>query len=183
MGSKNTRRYSDEYKRDAIEVVRSSDRTVTEVARELGVSPESLRGWVKKSREVRSAEARQGADARDEELRRLRKLAAEQAKTIEILKKSDRLLREGERPVSEVRRFIHAEKANYTVVLLCRVMRTGRSTYYAWAAGREAREAGRRADEALAHVITVIHIASRGNYGVPRATAELRRQGHIVNHC
>ncbi|GGT78241.1 transposase [Streptomyces sp. NPDC056930] len=44
MGSKYTKRYSDEYKRDAIELVRSSGRTVTEVARELGVSSESLRG-------------------------------------------------------------------------------------------------------------------------------------------
>ncbi|MEU3146282.1 transposase [Streptomyces sp. NPDC006999] len=50
MGSKYTKRYSDEYKRDAIELVRSSGRTVTEVARELGVSSESLRGWVKRDR-------------------------------------------------------------------------------------------------------------------------------------
>jgi hypothetical protein len=48
-------------------------------------------------------------------------------------------------------------------------------------AGRKAREARRRADEALAHEITVIHIASRRNYGVPRVTAELRRQGRVVN--
>ncbi|MFB9578468.1 MULTISPECIES: transposase [Streptomyces] len=44
MGSKYTNRYSDEYKRDAIELVRSSGRTLTEVARELGISSESLRG-------------------------------------------------------------------------------------------------------------------------------------------
>ncbi|MFE5828369.1 transposase [Streptomyces erythrochromogenes] len=43
MGSKYTKRYSDEYKRDAIDLVRSSGRTVTEVARELGISSESLR--------------------------------------------------------------------------------------------------------------------------------------------
>ncbi|MER7693737.1 transposase [Streptomyces sp. NPDC097610] len=50
MGSRYTNRYSDENKRDAIELVRSSGRTVTEVARELGVGSESLRGWVKKTR-------------------------------------------------------------------------------------------------------------------------------------
>ncbi|MEU2517113.1 transposase [Streptomyces syringium] len=38
MGSKDTKRYSEEYKRDAIELVRSSGRTVPEVARELGVA-------------------------------------------------------------------------------------------------------------------------------------------------
>ncbi|GAB2451045.1 transposase [Streptomyces incanus] len=49
MGSKYTKRYSEEYKRDAIELVRSSGRTVTEAARELRVSSESLWGWVKKA--------------------------------------------------------------------------------------------------------------------------------------
>jgi transposase len=48
VGSKYTKRYSDEYKRDAIELVRSSGRTVSDVARELGVSSEGLRGWVEK---------------------------------------------------------------------------------------------------------------------------------------
>ncbi|MCL7379771.1 IS3 family transposase [Streptomyces sp. 35G-GA-8] len=77
--------------------------------------------------------------------------------------------------------FIHAEKANYTVTLLCKVMKTARSTYYAWVAGRKAREARQRDDEALAHEITVIHLAFRHNYGVPRVTAALRRQGRLVN--
>ncbi|MFF0103496.1 transposase [Streptomyces hirsutus] len=35
---------SEEFKRDAVELVRSSGRTVTEVVRELEVSAESLRG-------------------------------------------------------------------------------------------------------------------------------------------
>jgi transposase InsO family protein len=83
--------------------------------------------------------------------------------------------------VSAICRFIHAEKAHYPVTLLCKVTKIARSTYYAWVAGREAREARRRADAALAHEITVIHIASRRNYGVPRVTAELRRQGRPVN--
>lgn len=57
-----------------------------------------------------------------------------------------------------------------------------RSTYCAWTAGRQAREVRRQADRALAHEITVIHLASRKNYGVPRVTAALRRQGRGVNH-
>ena len=92
MGSKYTKRYSDEYKRDAIELVRSSGRTVTEVARELGISSESLRGWVKKARAAQETGSGPGAvrvaDDREDELKRLRKLTVEQAKTIEILKKA-----------------------------------------------------------------------------------------------
>jgi transposase-like protein len=85
--SKCTKRYSDEYKRDAIELVRSSGRTVTDVARQLGVSSQSLHGWVKKA----------------------------------------------------------------------------------------------TADEALAHEITVIRLASKGIYGAPRVNAELRRLGFPAN--
>ncbi|MEU5647693.1 IS3 family transposase [Streptomyces milbemycinicus] len=38
-----------------------------------------------------------------------------------------------------------------------------------------------RADEALAHEIMVIHLASKGAYGVPRVHAALRRLGWPVN--
>lgn len=54
--------------------------------------------------------------------------------------------------MSTICRFIHAEKANYTIVLLCTVIKAARSTYYAWVAGREARQARRRADEASVDV-------------------------------
>ncbi|MEW1873267.1 transposase [Streptomyces caelestis] len=49
MGSKSnrSRRYTEEFKRDAVALVRSSGRTVTEAARELGVSAEGLRNWVR----------------------------------------------------------------------------------------------------------------------------------------
>ncbi|WP_371097486.1 transposase [Streptomyces sanglieri] len=47
MGSKSnrSRRYTEEFKRDAVALVRSSGKTVTEVAREIGVSAEGLRNW------------------------------------------------------------------------------------------------------------------------------------------
>ncbi|MGO4757500.1 transposase, partial [Streptomyces sp. 2MCAF27] len=41
MGSQYSKRYSEEFKRDAIALARSSSKTITEVARDLGVSPES----------------------------------------------------------------------------------------------------------------------------------------------
>ncbi|MER7043120.1 transposase [Streptomyces microflavus] len=65
------------------------DKTVTEVARDLGVSPEGLRGWVNKAK----ADCGQGlpgelTSAEREELKRLRRQNAEQAKTIEVLRKA-----------------------------------------------------------------------------------------------
>jgi transposase len=82
-------RYSPEFKRDAVALVRSSGRTPTEVARELGVSSESLRNWVKQA----NVDQGQGAPgelttAEKDELRRLRRENREQQQTIDILKKA-----------------------------------------------------------------------------------------------
>ncbi|GAA4024969.1 hypothetical protein [Streptomyces plumbiresistens] len=63
--------------------------------------------------------------------------------------------------MSEIYRFIRAEKAHFTVVLLCAVLGVARSSYYAWEAGEQAREVREREDLALVHEITLIHVASR----------------------
>ncbi len=41
------RKFSNEFKRDAVEIVRSSDRSIAEVARELGIYDSSLGSWVR----------------------------------------------------------------------------------------------------------------------------------------
>jgi putative transposase len=69
-------------------------------------------------------------------------------------------------------RFIAAEKANYPVSLLCRVLGVSRASFYAWCQrGPSARE---RTDQQLLQQIRRIHRASRGTYGAPRVHAELR---------
>ncbi|WP_328983141.1 transposase [Streptomyces mirabilis] len=89
MGSKYTTRYTEEFKRDAIALVGSSGKTVTAVARQLGISSESLRGWYRKAKADRG-ESPSGelTSAEREELRRLRRENREQQQTIEILKKA-----------------------------------------------------------------------------------------------
>lgn len=90
MSKSNTsKRYTPEFKRDAVELVRSSGRTVTEVARELGVSAEGLRNWVKQAK-IDRGEGPAGALTSDEkeELRRLRRQNREQQQTIEVLRKA-----------------------------------------------------------------------------------------------
>ncbi|MEB3961462.1 IS3 family transposase [Streptomyces kunmingensis] len=49
------------------------------------------------------------------------------------------------------------------------------------ARGETTRQERRAADDTLAHEITVLHIASRRTYGVPRIHAELRRLGRRGN--
>jgi transposase len=84
-----SKRYTAEFKRDAVALALSSEKTVTEVARDLGVSPEGLRGWVKQAK-VDRGEGPVGAltTAEREELVRLRRKVREQEATIEVLGKA-----------------------------------------------------------------------------------------------
>jgi len=75
-------------------------------------------------------------------------------------------------------RFIHAERAHYPVMTLCRVLAVARSAYYAWA--RRGVSARATADEAMAAHIAAAYARSRRTYGAPRVHAALRAQGV---HC
>jgi transposase len=87
--SNTSKRYPEEFKRDAVELVRSSGRPVAEVARELGVSTEGLRTWVNQAKTDRGeGPAGALASAEREELKRLRKELAEAKKANEILVKA-----------------------------------------------------------------------------------------------
>ncbi|MFI6339813.1 IS3 family transposase [Streptomyces sp. NPDC050535] len=83
--------------------------------------------------------------------------------------------------MSEVYAFVEAEKTTHDVALLCRLLKVARSSFYAWPAGEKARSARKAADNALAHEITVLHLASRGACGVQHIHAGLHRLGHRVN--
>ena len=65
------KRYPDEFKREAVELLKTSGRPLAQIARELGVSTESLRLW-RKQAEIDAGE-REGLTSEErEELRRLR---------------------------------------------------------------------------------------------------------------
>jgi putative transposase len=68
--------------------------------------------------------------------------------------------------------FIEAEKANYPISLMCRMLGVSRSGYNAW---RRRPPSDRQLSYAwLLERIRQIHSANRGVYGAPRVHAELR---------
>jgi len=79
--------YPAEFRRDAVALVGSSDKTVTQVARELGLNRETLRQWVKQDR-IDQGELEGLTSGEREELRRLRREVAELRMERELLKQA-----------------------------------------------------------------------------------------------
>ena len=69
-----------------------------------------------------------------------------------------------------------AEKANYKISWMCRLLSVPRSSFYAWRNRAETATAARRR-ELAAHVRRVFD-AGRGAYGCRRVAAQLNREGH-----
>jgi transposase len=88
-------KYSEEFRRDAVELVRSSGRTLRDVGRELGVNHETLRNWVNAAKRAdqdgsggRGGGEDEVSPGEREELRRLRRKVAELELEKEILRKA-----------------------------------------------------------------------------------------------
>lgn len=150
-GSKQQRRkLTPEFKDEAIKLVIDSDRPVAEMVRDIGVNKDTLDNW--------SAAARHGD-------------AANRAGASE---KVSGLLREPAEPVNNYR-VIAAEKANYPVTLMCRLLKVARSAFYAWTRRPPSARALRA--EALGERIEVLHADSDGVYGSTRILVDLRAEG------
>jgi transposase len=91
-------RYTDQYKREALELWRNSGRSAAEVATKLGIRPPLLYRWARRTRVSKSTSPGGGSTRSVEELEREnRQLRQENAKLLEqreVLKKSLGILSE-----------------------------------------------------------------------------------------
>jgi len=89
--------YPEQFKRDAVTLVRSSEKSTAQLAAELGVSPQSLRNWVKQT-QLDAGGRRDGLTSEErEELGRLRRDVRRLEQERDILKTAAFLATESER--------------------------------------------------------------------------------------
>ena len=83
-------KYPEKFRRDAVELVRSSGRPIAEVARSLGISEGTLWNWVKQARDAtaRTVDPDALSESEREELKRLRRLVMELETDTEILRRA-----------------------------------------------------------------------------------------------
>jgi transposase len=83
-------KYPAEFRREAVELVRTSGRPIVEVARSLGITDSTLHNWLKADRDARERDGKPEALTESErvELARLRKENAELRMDREILRKA-----------------------------------------------------------------------------------------------
>lgn len=79
--------YTPEFRRGAVQLLRSSGRPIPQLAKELGISPQSLRNWAKQL-DVDDGKADGLSSSERDELRRLRREVKVLAEEREILKKA-----------------------------------------------------------------------------------------------
>src|SRR5215204_1911811 len=131
MPKKTGLRYPEEFKAEAVQLARSSpEKSIRQLAYELGVANQTLRNWIKQAQIDRGE--RKGITTEEREvLRRLRQensILHEERESC----KSRGLLCNGRRDSVSTFRLIEAEKPSHSVPMLCRLLGVSRSRYYAW---------------------------------------------------
>ena len=85
---KQRRSYSEEFKAEAVRAVTAGDRSLTQVARDLGVNASVLQAWKQRLHAATGEVAERREESLEQELRRLRRENASLREDREILKKA-----------------------------------------------------------------------------------------------
>ena len=86
--SRSRRKFTKEYKQDAVALVQQSDQSITQIAHSLGVNDNVLRRWVKEFSDPDKTAFPGNGTPRDEELARLKRELAEVKKERDFLREA-----------------------------------------------------------------------------------------------
>ena len=180
MEARQRRSFTNDYKRQAVDLVASSGRSIGSVAKELGLRDSVLRRWV----EQRGAGREPTAPARRPTTQATVPSADHAAEIARLQRENERLRMERDilkndrdlcRNPDMSFRFVEDHRDTYPVRLMCAVLEVSPAGYYAW---RERPVSARAASNStLLAEIRQLHHDSGQRYGSPRVHAALRTQG------
>ena len=168
-----TKRYTDEFKIEAVRQIVEYGRPVAEVAERLGVSVHSLYGW--RRQHGQGEVGRRVEQDQNAEVRRLKAELRRVTEERDILK-SRRVLCQGVRAKYA---FMKCHVDQFGLAAMCRVLSVHRSGYYAWLRGSiSPRE---RDDQRLLGLIKHSWLESGSVYGHRKITSDLRELGETCS--
>ena len=174
MEASNRRRFSREFKVEAVRMVNEGNRSMNAVARDLGLHANVLGRWKRQLSDDPnySFPGKGKLKEPDAENRRLRREVERLKDGARHFKKSHQYLFQRKR----VRfRFIDNHRGIWPLYLMCRVLKVTAQGYYAWKNRPESPRS--KANRELLTQIRVAHEASHQTYGSTRIHAELKAKG------
>ncbi|WP_099055772.1 IS3 family transposase [Streptomyces noursei] len=166
------RKFSPEFRDEAVKMVVVESRPIAEVAREIQVNEGTLGTWVSRYRQEHAGEEPPLNISERARLRELERENRELRMKTEFLGKSCGLLRPGI-PVTEKYEFIDGESDNFPVQQMCAWAGVSTSGFYHWRSRPLSATAKRRAE--LKTVILQVFSDSQETYGYRRVHAALQR--------
>ncbi len=121
-------RFDEQFKKEAVEMMLQSKKTLRQASRELGVNENNFRNWVEKYYPKASVEGGLSLQELQAENRRLRKELNERVEEVAILKKRRYSLRPTEKVEIRVQ---ERHKSDHRIETMCRVLRVSVSGFYA----------------------------------------------------
>nr|WP_156105493.1 MULTISPECIES: IS3 family transposase [unclassified Marinobacter] len=164
------KRYSEEFKIEAVKQVTERGYRVSDVCRRLGVTSGSLYKWIKLYGDPTSQH--QHISEQQDELRQLRAELRRVTEERDILKKGRSVLCQG---VRVKYRFIRAHQKEFRVRVMCRVLNVHFSGFYAWLHNPESPRA--KVNRRLVGLIKQAWLESGGVYGYRNITLDLKDLG------
>ncbi|WP_220386377.1 IS3 family transposase [Frankia sp. ArI3] len=172
--SQSRRRYTPEYKDEAVKLVIDSGRPVSAIAKDLGINEGTLGSWVATWRRTHQGEEEPLSMSDRARLKELEKENRELRMEREFLFKSDRLLR-ATPSVTDKYELIAAEKDNYPIRKMCQWLVVSTSGFYDWY--RRPASPRTRRHTTLDTQVRALFAASRQTYGARRIAAALTASG------
>lgn len=173
------RGYPPEFRRKVLDLVEAG-RAVADVARDLGISDQTIYTWRRQDRIDRGLESGLSS-AEKAELAAAKRHIAQLEAELAVHRRATELLKGAVRPKARYAAVAAMADEGLSIQIACRVLEVSESGFYDWRSRPPSQRSIRHAW--LTDLIREVHQSSRGAYGSRRVHAELRLgRGIVVGH-